>query len=734
MQISGAAGLGATLASHLPASLLDDAARAPKPLRGDETIVPSVCEMCFWKCGVQAHVKDGKVRAISGNPHHPLSKGKLCPRGVGAVGTLYDPDRLSVPLIRTGERGEQKFREASWEEALDVVADNFRKIIDRDGPEAIAMLYHGAGGSFFKTLMKGMGSPNIAAPSYAQCRGPRAAGFELTFGSSVGSPEPLDIPNCRAMVLIGSHLGENMHNTQVQDFAEGMARGMKLFVVDPRHSVAAGKAERWLPIKPGADIALLLCWIREVIENKWYDKAYVAKRTIGLDKLRTAVARYTPAAVAIETGLTVEAIQETIREVADAAPHCLIHPGRHVVWYGDDAQRSRAIAILNALLGTWGRRGGIYLPSRADLKGMPNMPANPDHRVRADQEFEGQYPFASGALASGIREATLTGKPYDIKAWMVYGTNLPIVLPNKQRTIEAMQKLDFMLAIDILPAEVCGYADVVLPECTYLERHDDLIVQSFREPFVAMRQPVVEPLGDSKPGWWMAKEIAKRLGLESYFPWDTPSDLHAARLTATGYGPEKHQQLIADGAFTTAADPLYLEDDEEFEFDTSSGKIELYSQDLADAGFDPVPQYKPQDPGPAGSYRLLTGRSPVHTFGRTANNKMLLQQYPENLVWLSRAMAEDEGLENGDYVMLTNQDGVESGPVQVKATERIRHDCVYLVHGFGRRERRLTKAFGLGASDSDLFTKFKVDPLMGGTGMNLNFVSLRKVRKPRREV
>jgi thiosulfate reductase/polysulfide reductase chain A len=97
-------------------------------------------------------------------------------------------------------------------------------------------------------------------------------------------------------------------------------------------------------------------------------------------------------------------------------------------------------------------------------------------------------------------------------------------------------------------------------------------------------------------------------------------------------------------------------------------------------------------------------------------------------------MADDEGLENGDYVMLTNQDGVESGPVQVKATERIRHDCVYLVHGFGRRNPRLTQAFGLGASDSDLFTKFKVDPLMGGTGMNLNFVSLRKVRKPRHEV
>ena len=691
-----------------------------------DRVVPTTCEMCFWKCGVEAHVRGEEVVALTGNRHHPLSRGRLCPRGVGGLGLLYDPDRLSQPLIRVGERGSQEFRTATWEEALDKTAAGLKRVAEDHGPEALALFYHGAGSSFFKTLLKGMGSANMAAPSYAQCRGPREVGFELTFGEIVGSPEILDIADTRLLVLIGSHLGENMHNTQVQDFAAGLSRGMRLITVDPRYSVAAGKSDHWLPIKPGTDIALILGWANQIIQEELYDKNYIAQNAIGFDKFAEEVRRYTPEAVYLETGIQPKQLMETAREIAKAAPYAIIHPGRRVTWYGDDAQRSRAIALLNALLGNWAHRGGFYLPSKSELKPHPLQPKVTGLKPVADRKV-GQFPFASENLASGLRDATLSGDPRDIKAWMVYGSNLPMVLPNPQQTIDAIQKLDFLAVIDVLPVEITGYADVVLPECTYLERHDDLITPWYREPYIGMRQPVIAPLGESRPGWWMAQELAKRLGLQDHFPWEDPLQLHEARLTASGYNPSQIQQLRNDGVLRTVADPLFQPTDIPYEFGTPSGKIEFWSQQLADNGFDPIPVYqRPEQPVP-GSFRLLTGRAPVHTFGRTANNARLLDQFPENEVWIQRAIAVDLGLQSGDRVMLRNQDGAQTGPVKVKATERIRPDCVYMVHGFGHRSPKLRRAHGNGGDDNAVTTRYVTDPLMGATGMSVNFVTLEKV-------
>jgi len=150
--------------------------------------VPTFCEICFWKCGVLAHVKGGRVTKITGNPDHPLSRGRLCPRGTGGTGLLYDPDRLKKPLVRRKKRGEEVFEEVSWDAALNRVAEGMQAIKKKFGPEAMALFTHGYGGSWFKHLIKAYGSPNIGAPSYAQCRGPREVAFSITYGQGIGSP------------------------------------------------------------------------------------------------------------------------------------------------------------------------------------------------------------------------------------------------------------------------------------------------------------------------------------------------------------------------------------------------------------------------------------------------------------------------------------------------------------------------------------------------------------------
>lgn len=689
-----------------------------------DRVVPTFCELCFWKCGVLAHVRDGRVTKITGNPKHPLSRGRLCPRGTGGVGLLYDPDRLRRPMIRRQRRGDDVFEEVAWPAALDYTAENLLKIKEKYGPEAVALYSHGYGGSWFKHLLQAYGSANIAAPSYAQCRGPREVGWQLTFGTGLGSPEPLDIENCRVLTLIGSHLGENMHNTQVQDLAIALDRGAQLVVVDPRFSIAAGKARYWLPVKPGTDIALLLAWMHVIVAEGLHDRAYIEKYATGMDKLEKHLEDKTPEWAWTETGIPPETIVETARFIAGGRPASLVHPGRRVVWYGDDTQRTRAIAILNALLGSYARKGGIYVPSQVRLPNYPYPAYGHEPKSPPDAPRDRSYPLADEVLASGLCMASIPGTAaYDIKGWLVYGTNLLMAMPQPDEVRKAIQALDFIAVIDVLPAEIAGWADVVLPEATYLERCDEVDNPPYKVPFVAVRQPVVPPMYDSKPGWWIARELAHRIGLTDYFPWKDSVEYAMHRLEAGGVSCDAMRR---DGVVVGEPQPTTIEEGLEPAFATPSGRIELYSQRLADAGFDPMPEFTPPEEPPPGHFRLLFGRSPVHTFGRTTNNRFLGQVTSENEVWVNAGAAREAGLEGGEMVVLVNQDGVRSQPIRVKATERIRPDCVYMVHGFGHEARGLKFARHRGADDARLITRIKVDPIMGGTGMNVNFVRIER--------
>jgi thiosulfate reductase/polysulfide reductase chain A len=513
---------------------------------------------------------------------------------------------------------------------------------------------------------------------------------------------------------------KTLHNTQVQEFAEAVGNGCRIIVVDPRFSVAAGKAHYYLPIKPGTDLALLLAWMHVIVGEKLYDREYVENFGFGFEAFAASLGDFTPEWAFPETGIDPDTIRETAREMARYRPASLVHPGRHVNWNGDDAQRSRAIALLNALLGSWGRKGGFYQPVSMDVPSYPYPEYPKPSRPKADNP-DHRYPFAHETLTTGIREATLTGEPYPVKGWIVYATNLIKSLPNQEETIAAIRKLDLLVVVDVIPSEIAGWADVVLPESIYLERHDELNVEWFREPFVAIRQPVVDSPNDQKPNWWIARSLAERLGLSNYYPWETIEEYLGWRVEAAGMDFE---QLKTEGLIKGPRQPIYFDEGLAPEFYTPSGKIEFYSPQLEQAGFDPVPRYTPPDPGPAGSFRLLYGRSPVHSFSRTQSNPILAEAVSENEVWINHRVADQYGLRSGDRVRLRNQDGVLSNPIKVKATRRIRPECVYMVHGFGHTSKGLRRAFGKGASDAGLMTVYRTDPLMGGTAMNMNFVTL----------
>ena len=333
--------------------------------------------------------------------------------------------------------------------------------------------------------------------------------------------------------------------------------------------------------------------------------------------------------------------------------------------------------------------------------------------------------MASGVVSNALIDASIPGNnpAYPIKGWIVNGTNLINTIPDQANTLKAIQNLDLLVAIDTMPMEITGWADVVLPECTYLERYDALRISPHRKPALALRSPASDPLYNSKPGYWIARELSKKLGLAAYFPIEKQENLLDWQLKQIGSSLEemKKQGVLT---FEREADDLYFGVDETASFATDSGKIELYSTALEQLGFDPLPKYTPHEEPPEGFYRLIYGRAPMHTFSRTANNPNLTDLMDENSVWINPKVAKAWGLSNNQYIWLQNQDGIVSEfSIKVRVTERIRWDSVYMVHGFGHAQKQMKRCFGRGASDTQLITRVMTDPLMGGTGMRGNFVT-----------
>ncbi|MDZ7652181.1 MAG: molybdopterin-dependent oxidoreductase [Burkholderiaceae bacterium] len=554
LQISSAAFGAGAVATQLPPFAADSAAAAA----GNVKQVPTFCEMCFWRCGGIAYVRDGKLWKFEGNPLDPQSRGRLCPRGTGAIGAHYDPDRLQKPLLRKGERGKEQWAAVTWDEAFSFIADKMKKIKVEHGAESIAMFNHGVGVRFIQHVLKSYGAVNFAGPSFAQCRGPRDVGFMLTMGFDLGSPEPTDIENTDCLVLIGSHLGENMHNTQVQEFANAVARKATIIVVDPRYSVAASKARHWLPIRPGTDLALILAWMNVLVNEGLYDREFVGTWGHGFDKFVAEIKSATPEWAAQETGIEADADPRHRARAGQSPAGEPRAPGtarelerrRYATQPCDCAAQCAARQL--------GPQGRLLHP-RPTLK-LPRILC-PSTRCRTsrmvDNPNQERYPFAHEAVTTGIRDATLSGKPYPIKAWWVYSTDLIHALPNEAETLKAIDQLDLMVVVDTMPAEIAGYADVVLPEVTFLERYDEILNGWGRQGWLSLRQPVVAAPHDQKPGWWMAKQLAEKLGIPECMPFKDIEEYLAFRIEKTGLDWAKFK---AQGVFMGPKKPITVED------------------------------------------------------------------------------------------------------------------------------------------------------------------------------
>lgn len=681
----------------------------------NSTYIPTICEQCVWRCGAIARVENGVVKKLEGNPYHPNNLGKLCPRGNAGIETMYGPDRIKFPMIRAGARGSGLWRRASWDEALTYTADEMKKIKEKYG--AKAMIFNSTDNlsqPFFEILLKAYGTPNYGTQR-SLCFNATTTGFFYTYGV----PQPgTDYRNCKYMIFTGRNLAEGISNNETQEMIEMIARGTKVVVLDPRYTKSASKAE-WLPVRPGADSAFFLGMINVIIQEKLYNASFIQKYTQGFDALVKEVGAYTPEWAEKQCEISANTIRRIAREFAGAAPQAIAHPNWRSSNFINSFQTERSIAVLNSLVGNWAQPGGLIPDQEINTVklGVLEHPPFPSAQGMRLDGVPWQYPMVP--LAYGViqtmRDNILTGKPYEAKGWLISRQNPVLSIPERQKTINALMKLDFVGVVDIQANDTAYYADVILPESSYLERYDGLVPIGNK---IFIRQPVVNKLYDTKSSLMIYKELAEHLGLGDFLPYKDEVDLLKQQLKPF---PVSLEELKQKGHYEVVN---FQEDhSKDFNFQTSSGKIEISSSIMEQMGKKAVPTWMEPPRPKADHYYLLTGKTAQHSQMFTQNNSWLLELFPENKLWLHTSVGAKLGVKNDEEVIVES----EVGKVQIKAyvTEGIRPDCVFMVGGFGHVSKGLKKAYGRGASDSALH-KSLADPISGGSALSETFVTVIK--------
>lgn len=666
--------------------------------------IPSVCGICPGGCGVYAKLEGERLTKLRPLPGHPV--GIVCPRGARASEIVYSPDRLQQPLLRTGERGEGKFRPIGWDEALDRIADAFQGIKKEHGAEAV-MTYFGRG-AFDLSLIDVFGPRGVylpatygmifpfGSPNIASCSAVCYVSYGLfaavtTIGTDMRTTYG-DFENSDLIMVWGANPPTDSPPDKVRKILDAKKRGARLVVIDHMRSQMAKKADQWIGVRSGTDGALALSMIHVVIREGLYDREFVENWTVGFEALRRYVEAYPPEVAEQITRVPKETIEETARAIGRSK-------GASLVMYTGLEYTNSGVQNIRAVLSLWAITGNIDVPG-----GLVFRPRPPGRfpRVHLDPP-EGvtpigadKYPLFCDMLKSAhfmeTPRAILDGDPYPIKGLLVVGASLLTSLPNPELWKECFRKLDFLATFNLFLTADAMFADLVLPATTYFE---NLSYQKYPGGYVQLRQPVIERQAEARPSFVFLADLAKRLGYGDRFPGT--EEEHVA--FAFKGSPVSVEELRAhpEGVRFDAGQQEYrkyakglLRSDGEPGFSTPSGKVELVSSMLEKYGYDGLPVYVEPKEGPIGSpelYReypliLNTGARLQSAFrSQHLNIPGLLKLQPRPQVLLHPKDAGPRGIGEGDPVWVESPRGRVG--VWAKVTEDVLTGQVELNVGGG---------------------------------------------------
>ncbi|MEA1915053.1 MAG: molybdopterin-dependent oxidoreductase, partial [Campylobacterota bacterium] len=485
---------------------------------GDAHEVATLCEMCVNKCAALARVENGVITKLNPNPLFPKSKNMLCARGNAGIQSVYDPDRLKYPMIRIGEKGEGKFKRVTWDEANDAILNGtdlfpgVGKILEEEEDNRSSFLFcagEGMAEHTFKQFFGAFGSANWLNHA-SICLQTVASGYGVTIGAYPQS----DLENAKYIIMAGANRAEAIVTPDTMDlFKRTKGRGAKMICIDPRFSNTAAKADQWLAITPGTDLAFVLALTYVTFTEKLENKAYIEKFFNGYEEYKESVLsnKYTPEWAEPITGIKAKDIYKIAREFAAAAPKAVYYPGRRSTFAKNDFQLRRAMAIFQGLHGAIDCKGGIVFGSKLPVKpheGLEPLYARAESRAvgKKKDAQKGEPGYDDCAVVSGggswlsWRNHFLEDKqPYKVRGMFCYKHNPMMNMPNSAKTAQMLKKMELVVTIDTMPSDTVMYADVVLPECTYLERTDPVKTFGGVEPSIAVRNKVIDPLYETKP-------------------------------------------------------------------------------------------------------------------------------------------------------------------------------------------------------------------------------------------
>ena len=644
---------------------------------GSTTTIPTTCWECSTCCGALARVDGGRVTRIDPNPAHPASRGAFCVKGIrGLAEITYGEKRLLHPLRRVGERGSNRWEEISWDAALNSMAEGFAGASAKYGPLSLA---GAVGGAFFSRgaivalMLRAMGSPNFLI-NQDLCGGCRAVSDMVT-GLAIQSGE--DVEHASTVLMVGA----NPHAANPVQWArikEAKARGAKIVVLDPMRSEAAKIADLWLRPHPGTDAAIAMAMMHVLIAENRHDKVFIAQWTRGFEELAERVQAWTPERAATVSGVPAALILAAARAYADG-------PSAFVSGHGIDAvtngvQTFRAFHCLVAISGNLDRAGGNRRAKRPvgfrnylDVIHDPAFQLPPD--IAAKTLGAERFPLWAGPKGwqtachnPTVIEAILTGKPYPVRAMYVSGVNIVVTYPNSQRTIEALRSLDFLAVAAHSMNPTAALADIVLPKTTTLEEEDISI--NAHGPCVTWTAALAKRVGEARPDVEIAAGLLGRMvergaADPKLMPWRTQREFNRFLVKDTGLDLET---IAMDGYATFE----YAEGDFARQvFKTPSGKVELWSQRMMEAGLDPLPDYVPTgacgENDPAYPFTLQTGlREKTYHHSRFREQAWARKVSPDPLLKLHPDTALILGLSDGDWVKVETPRG--EGACRLKAS------------------------------------------------------------------
>jgi anaerobic selenocysteine-containing dehydrogenase len=631
-------------------------------------------------------IEDGKLRGAERKSFLPPEKRLICPKLRAAAEIVYAPDRLLTPLIRKKGATGPEFREASWDEALDLVAQKFQYFKETHGPESVAWLRGmaadwGAPWDYTNRLMNLFGSPNTIGNG-SVCHVARDMAHVYTYGAMT-----LPLPKTSRCIIIWGKNDRNTAPAAAEAIFHAREQGAKLIVIDPVKTQFAAMADIWLQIKPGHDGQLAMAMIHEIIANGLYDADFVQDYCLGFEELKAAAAPYTPEAVGPRLWLDPAAIREAARLYAVTKPACIID-GNGIDMQVQVFQITRAVALLRALTGNLDKDGGDFIPQPVPIRNLQSKdrrPAGAEPVTRAYPLFNTFHETWGLHAQSSLVDAILEEKPYPVRMLVVQSGNPAVTMTDAGRVAKALDKLDFLVVIDLFLNQTARHADVILPASGCFEK-TQLNRASMRNSLVVLQNRVIDCLGDSRPDWQIIFDLGRRLGFEAEFPWQTVEEAIDYQLAPSGLTVAKLREN-PDGLL---AAPLKFEKYRTQGFATPSGKVEFFSERLAQDGKMPVP-FQDGDTGNPISFADSLGEEALIGISGERTNRythtqfhtipFLIRGEKEGFVDIHPEDARRRQIQGGQWLTLSTP----RGQVRMKAriSEVIHPGVVRLAWGWG---------------------------------------------------